>query len=313
MLDKQNGVIGKYKGSTSGPLLIITAGMHGNEPAGVRALELLFKMLEVEPITNPSFSYKGEIIGILGNTLAFDQKVRYIDQDINRLWTKNTMDKIHNDVLLNHEEQEIKRILSIIDAEIENLKPEKIYMLDLHTTSSAGGIFCIATDNEESIAIGHDIHAPVVLNLLGDLGGTTLHFFHDTYREIPITSIAFEGGHHENPMSVNRCIAAVINIMRSIGTILPEDVANRHDQVLLDHSKELPKTVEVIYKYHVDDISLWEMIPGFTNFEKIHKNQHLAEYDGSRVVSPFDGYLLMPLYNSQGEDGFFIVQEVPDM
>ena len=47
-------------------------------------------------------------------------------------------------MLLNHEEQEIKRILSIIDAEIENLKPEKIYMLDLHTTSSAGGIFCIA-------------------------------------------------------------------------------------------------------------------------------------------------------------------------
>ena len=74
-------------------------------------------------------------------------------------------------------------------------------------------------------------------------------------------------------MSVNRCIVAVINIMRSIGTILPEDVANRHDQVLLDHSKELPKTVEVIYKYHVDDISLWEMIPeGFTNFEKSIKS-----------------------------------------
>ena len=77
-----------------GPLLIITVGMHGNEPAGVRALELLFKMLEVEPITN-HHSHIRRLLVSLAILLLLIKKVRYIDQDINRLWTKkNTMDKI---------------------------------------------------------------------------------------------------------------------------------------------------------------------------------------------------------------------------
>ncbi|MEZ4911133.1 MAG: succinylglutamate desuccinylase/aspartoacylase family protein [Saprospiraceae bacterium] len=310
MLDYENGIIGKYKGNEPGPLLIITAGMHGNEHAGVAALELLFKMLEVEPITNPNFVYKGEIIGILGNKLAYERKVRYIQQDINRLWTSDTISHIKNTDNLTLEEFEIKRILQVIDNEIDAVNPNKIYLLDLHTTSSVGGIFCITTHNEESIHIGHDIHAPVVLNLLGDIGGTTLHFFHDFYQNIPITSIAFEGGQHENPESVNRCIAAVINIMRSIGTISSHDVENRHDEILLEYMKNLPKTVEVIYRYHVDDINLWQMLPGFSNFEKVDKGQHLAYYNGEPVLSPTDGLLLMPLYHNQGDDGFFIVREV---
>ena len=310
MLDYEKGIIGKYKGNESGPLLIITAGMHGNEPAGVKALSLLFKMLEVEPITNPAFVYKGEIIGILGNKLAYERKVRYVHQDINRMWTAETIEHIKNNDDLTLEELEIKRILQIIDNEIDVLKPKKIYLLDLHTTSSAGGIFCITTHNEESIDIGHDIHAPVVLNLLGDIGGTTLHFFHDFYHNIPITSIAFEGGQHENPESVNRCIAAVINIMRSIGTISAHDVENRHDEILLDYMKNLPSTVEVIYRYHVDDINLWEMLPGFSNFDAVAKDQHLANYNGQPIVSPVAGLILMPLYNNQGDDGFFIVKAV---
>ena len=81
-----NRVIGKYIGNASGPLLVITAAMHGNEPAGVKALDLLFKMLEVEPITNPDFVYHGEMIGLIGNLSAFNQKKRYIQKDINRSW-----------------------------------------------------------------------------------------------------------------------------------------------------------------------------------------------------------------------------------
>jgi len=51
-------IIGRYDGAERGPLLICTGGIHGNELAGVHALTLMLKMLEVEPITNESFSYK---------------------------------------------------------------------------------------------------------------------------------------------------------------------------------------------------------------------------------------------------------------
>ncbi|HHJ50479.1 MAG TPA: succinylglutamate desuccinylase, partial [Phaeodactylibacter sp.] len=80
-------VIGRYTGKEKGPLLICFGGMHGNEPAGVRALEIMFKMLEVEPLSNPDFSFKGRLLGLRGNLRALQAKKRYIVKDLNRQWT----------------------------------------------------------------------------------------------------------------------------------------------------------------------------------------------------------------------------------
>ncbi len=51
-------------------MLICLGGIHGNEPAGVMAVDLILKMLEVEPITNPDFEFRGTIVGIRGNMQA---------------------------------------------------------------------------------------------------------------------------------------------------------------------------------------------------------------------------------------------------
>lgn len=306
-----NRVIGKYKGTEEGPLLVITAGMHGNEPAGVKALELLFKMLEVEPITNPDFTYKGEIIGILGNIQAFRHGNRFVSKDMNRCWEPDYIQTIKNaDITtLQDEDFEIREILDVINVEIDRLRPEKMYLLDLHTTSSDGGIFCIATEKEESVQIAHELHAPVILGLLDGISGTTLHYFKQKNIGIPTVSIAFEGGHHNDPMSVNRCIAATINFMRTIGVVRPEHVENRHDHILLEYYKNLPEIVEVKYKYHIEDNHKWEMKPGYRNFQKIVKGEILARDNGQPVMAPMDGMILMPLYQSQGQDGFFVVEE----
>ncbi len=306
-----NRVIGKFKGTEPGPLLVITAAMHGNEPAGVRALDLLFKMLEVEPITNPDFIYKGEIIGIIGNLQAFHEGKRYIKKDLNRSWDVEHIEKVvkaeKSD--LQDEDFEIRDILDTVYDEIIRVGPNKLYLLDLHTTSSDGGIFCIATHDTESISIAHEIHAPVIIGLLDGISGTTLHYFNTKNKGIETTSIAFEGGHHDDPQSVNRCIAATINFMRAIGVIRPEDVANRHDNLLQQYSKNLPLIVKVNYRYHVEDNKYFQMKPGYKNFQKISKGELLARYNGNDICAEFDGMILMPLYQHQGEDGFFIVTE----
>jgi succinylglutamate desuccinylase len=307
----KNRLIGKYIGEKPGPLLVITAAMHGNEPAGIKALDLLFKMLEVEPITNPQFVYKGSIIGIIGNYEAYQKGQRYIHKDINRCWQKDHIAKlkvVDKSTLLG-EDLEIKEILEIIDNELDIIKPERLYLLDLHTTSSQG-IFCIATNDKKSIEIANDVFAPVILGLLHGIDGTTLHYFTEENFGIPTTAIAFEGGHHEDPQSVNRCIAATINFMRSIGVINADDVANRHDQILKEYAKGLPKLVEVFYKYTIKENEKWEMKPGFKNFDIIHQGDLLATYDGKPVYAQYDGYLLMPLYQKQGSDGFFIAKQV---
>jgi len=78
---KTDRIIGRYQGKQAGPLLIFIAGIHGNETAGVKALKEVFEILETQ---KPEIH--GSIVGLAGNLRALSQEVRYIDEDLNRLW-----------------------------------------------------------------------------------------------------------------------------------------------------------------------------------------------------------------------------------
>ena len=48
------------------------------------------------------------------------------------------------------------------------------------------------------------------------------------------------------------------------------------------------------------------MKPGFRTFDRVWSGQELAQDRHGCIRSPQDGYILMPLYQNQGCDGFFI-------
>jgi len=307
-------IIGSYTGPERGPLLCCIGGMHGNELAGVRALEIVFKMLELEPMVNHEFSYKGKLIGLRGNLRALERGVRFIKRDLNRMWTEELVQYVRHSptTLLQAEERELKELLELLEREVNAYQPDKIILLDIHTTTAHGGIFSIATDDPESIRIATNLHAPVITGMLRGLSGTTLHWFvPEHFGGTPTTGVAFEAGQHQDPLSVNRSISAIINCMRSIGAVKPEDVENRHDKLLITYAKGLPKIAELRYVYHIREGEHFHMIPGFKNFQPVRKGQALAYNESGLIAAPIDGRILMPLYQSKGEDGFFIVEEVP--
>jgi len=306
-----NRLIMSYGGAQPGPSLLVLAGIHGNEPAGIKALQLVHKMLEVEPITNPSFDFKGEIIGLIGNLGACQKEVRFIDEDLNRIWTEERVTRI-NDPSSHHissEEKELKELLRYIQQYIEKKRPEKLYILDLHTTSSDGGIFVIPTDDDESVKIASNLYSPVILGIIDGIQGTTLHYFkRSIFKNVVTVAMTFEGGQHEDDMSVNRCIAAIVNCLRSIECVASCDVANIHDQILIEYSKSLPKVSRLLYKHSITSDDEFEMHPGYQNFDVIKRGQELAKDKNGPVLSPFEGRILMPLYQPKGEEGFYIVQ-----
>ena len=91
-----NRIIGNYEGKEKGPLFICFGAMHGNEPAGVKALETIFRMLEIEPLRNPSFEFKGRFVGMVGNLKAFREHQRFLEKDLNRQWKGENMKRILN-------------------------------------------------------------------------------------------------------------------------------------------------------------------------------------------------------------------------
>ena len=307
---KMNRIIGKYNGKEKGPLLICIGGIHGNEPAGVQALEILFKLLELEPENNPGFSFCGRFIGLRGNLKAIHQKVRYIKQDLNRLWTSENVAlfKATPNTQLGPEEEELKDLIQTIEQEIASYKPTKIVILDLHTTTAFGGIFSIATDDPESVRIAVELHAPVIKGMLEGINGTTLHYFTTENMGYETTSVVFESGQHDETLSVNRAIAAIINCMRTIGCVKAEDVENRHDTLLIEHSRGLPKVLSLLHCHQINEGDNFVMMPDFKNFQYIPKGNLLAHDKHGPIHAPEGGYLLMPLYQKKGDDGFFIIK-----
>ena len=305
-------IIGRYTGEEKGPLLIVFGQMHGNEPAGTKAIDLMLKMLEVEPITNPEFVYRGRMLGLIGNRKAAKKGIRFIEKDLNRCWTQKNIDRIlgKNKNELKPEEQEIKELINIIKKEVEEYNPDKVYVLDLHTTSSNGGIFTIVPDLPESIRIAMELNAPVVLGMLEGVKGTSTEYFDEKALGVPTVSLTFESGNHHDILSVNRAIAAMTNLMGIIGHIDPRHVENRHNVLLNEYSKNLPKLSKLVYKHSIGSTDGFIMKKGYKNFQPIIKGELLASDSKGKILSPANGRILMPLYQTQGEDGFFIIKEI---
>lgn len=303
--------IGRYSQNIDGPLLVAIGAMHGNEPAGVSAIQTVFEMLEHEKKIKPAFEFKGTFLGLIGNLKAFEQKRRFIDKDLNRSWDYSVYQTIKDlpAEQLNAEQQEMLGIIGALREEIEAHPPKEIIVLDLHTTSAHGGIFSITSEDDMSIRMAIELHAPVIMGMLDNISGSSIHFFDGENMGITTTAIAFESGQHEDPQSVYRAIAAIINCMRTIGCVNAVDVENKHDEMLINFSKNLPKVNRLIGKYSIQHPGHYVMLPGFKSFDRVTQGQLLA-HDGNQAVHcPQDAMILMPFYQKMGEDGFFLIVE----
>ena len=256
-------------------------------------------------------------MGLIGNQAAFAEGKRFIHCDLNRLWTPVNLRRIHQarPEELRTEDRELLELLHVIRAEIQSYRPEALVILDLHTTSAQGGLFCIPSDGAASLRLAKEMHAPVILGMLDGLDGTLLHFAAGNHFEIDgypkhALGVAFESGQHEDPLSVSRSIAAIINCLRACGCIQPEDVDSRHETILRSFADHLPKVTRLRHIHHIRPGDDFSMRPGYVNFQPIQRGEYLADDVTGPVLAPEDGLILMPLYQPQGTDGFFVVKEL---
>jgi len=269
-------IVTLYEGSEPGPLFICFGGMHGNEPAGIKAMDIVGKMLEVEPIRNPHFKYHGQFVGLIGNQAAYRAGQRFLDKDLNRNFSKVTLEKAKSQRQLDHEDREFLSIDRLVRALIEKYEATKLIVLDLHTTSSHGGIFTICRDEAEDIKIASALHAPIVLGMLKGLKGTTLHYFITENMGIETIPITFESGQHEEGLSVNRAVAGIINCMKAIGAVEENVVENHHEKILIEYSKDLPKVTELISRHPISDTD---------NFVRSHTHAPVSKAGRRRLFS----------------------------
>lgn len=297
-------IVFHHKSAKSGPVLITLAGMHGNETYGVAALRKIGELL-----SQSGGVTKGEWIGLIANTGAIREGVRFVNEDMNRIWFPSIVDKIRrapDSDLGSVERQEIKEILQVIDPYLlQNDQP--VIFVDLHSFSAPGGLFLITPRNPKNIELGSGLETPLIFGVDDVLQGTAIRYI----SQLGHISYAFEGGEHHSPDTFTNMVAFMLLLSKKAGVIDSSYVRefDGFHHRLARESENLPRRVELIYQHLIEPDDQFVMKPGYENFQPVQKGEWLADDKNGKIHASYDGYILMPLYQSQGEDGFFIVRE----
>ncbi len=293
----QSHLIAKF-GTSSKHKLIVFGGIHGNETGGVDAIESIIKKLPAV-LQNEA----GSLYFIKGNISALKLGERFLDKDLNRLWQDKyilSKDPIYRD------QKELKELHQVIAEDICQGKYEDCTLLDLHTFSAQSGIFCIPSGNQKSLDMATTFGVPFIEKLSDLLPGTALEYF----GKKGMTSVVFEGGTHNTKAAAKNLEAAIWHSLAYTYFVSSElPVVQESRNLLRRISTQYPHHLELIYRHKLNNYNKFKMNKGYYNFKKIAKQEFLAYQDQKQILSPANGYMLMPLYQKKGSDGFFIVQE----
>lgn len=295
-------IIGKVEGSTEGPTCIFFGGIHGNEPSGVIALQEVLENLR----SKTSF-FKGTMLGICGNLKALQKGVRYHQTDLNRLWTEDNMLALKKGTFhaSNEDEEELIQLYELLNALLKS-ESSPYYLFDLHTTSSKTVPFITVNDSLLNRKFTELYPVPLILGIEEYLEGPMLSYFN----EKGYVSFGFEGGEHQDPQSVICHKSFIYLSLAHCGCISKDHIPYKESYQLLEKSSEgMSHFYEIYERYEIFPSDHFKMNPGYQNFQPIYKGDILALNNENELRSKEDSIIFMPLYQSSGNDGYFLIKK----
>ena len=295
-------IIGRFIGDPEGPTLIAVGSIHGNEPSGRIALERVSERLG--PMRE---RLRGRVFLLTGNIRASANGVRFHSYDLNRGWTRDNI--IRNTSRLDSslaEDDEQHELLTIF-RDILRSSSDEVYALDLHSTSAGGRPFATVGDTLRNRNFARELPVTILLGIEEQLEGTMLEFLNN---EGAVT-LGFEAGQHLDPAAVDNHEALVLLALVNAGILHASDVPDIPAiKKRLQDAAGYPDIFEVRHREAVSEFDEFRMNPGFRNFDRVRRGQVLAGNRDGAITAPESGRIMMPLYQDQGEDGFFIVRHV---
>jgi predicted deacylase len=291
-------------GEEAGPTLILIGGVHGNEPAGVEASQQVMATLHREKMP-----VRGEVVAVVGNTRALAAGRRYLVRDLNRQWTPAAVAESRAAVARGvraedePEQHETVELGDVIEAIVAR-KRGPIFALDLHTTSSEGTPFGVVGPTPAHREFASHFELPSLARLEEQLPGVLTGYLGAQ----GIVTFAIEGGEHKSQKSREHLAAAIVVALRASGVVASEhlpgfDEANAR---LRQARGELPKLIEVLARHAVLPEHEFQMEPGFATIQPTFAGTLIAKDRAGEIRAPNDCLVLLPLYQAQGNDGFFV-------
>jgi predicted deacylase len=287
--------IGRLRGQAPGATLMLFGGLHGNEPAGVAACRRMLARLDQRAIA-------GEVVALEANSAALAAGRRYLARDLNRQFTPALVAAARAASDPDPETAIVAALADEIDGVLERARGP-VFALDLHTTSAEGIPFAIAGGAASDRAFAQEVPLPAIVGLQESLGGTLTEYL----AAKGCVALAIEGGQSDSPAALANLEAVIAVALAGAGLAEPADLSAAHDRLRAARGA-LPPLIEVALRHPVGPG--FRMEPGFANIHRVEAGTLLARDHGGEIRAAFDGLVLLPLYQAQGSDGFFLAREV---
>ena len=302
-IDEGEHLVGEFIGDEEGPTLIVFGSIHGNEHSGVLA------MMRILPHLNKlANDLKGRVYFIAGNTRALRENTRFIDSDLNRHWTNENVKRNSPNAVISKnraEDKEQTEILQIINRVVATAKDE-VFAMDLHSTSSESEPFAMVGDTLRNRTFAQKFPAIILLGIEEQLEGTILEYVNN----LGAVTLGFEAGQHTTKAAVDNQEALIWLAIVHSGILDKTRIAvQKYEDILLVAMGD-PHIIEIRHRHAITPADEFEMEIGYKNFQPVEKGEVLAKDRNGAIRAVESGLVLMPLYQSQGDDGFFLGREI---
>ena len=262
-------ILGKSPGKTA----VILCAVHGDEICGVRAVEKACKNIKID---------SGVVHFIVGNPKALEERKRFIDVNLNRLF--------RDDKDLSREEKqshEYKRSREIIPYLLES-----DVLLDLHSSaSSQTKTFAIC--EEHSFVVAKKLPVEIISSGWDSLepGGTD--YFMNKQGKI---GICVECGNHDDPKAEEVAYGSITSFLKSFGILFGETETG---------TKKKWVRVNSIYRTRVD----FKPHKVFADFEFVREGERVGVDGGEEVCVEKNGYLIFCRERKASNEEAFVFAE----
>jgi succinylglutamate desuccinylase len=298
--------IGRVRGAAPGACVVVVAGIHGNEPAGVRAAQrVLARLAQVPP---PSL--RGDVVVFAGNLRSLRRGQRFEGRDLNRGWHDDALAALRarDPATLSGEDAEQRELHDVVEGAFAQARGARV-LVDLHTSSAPGIPFVLFGDTVAQCAFVRALPIPLLLGLVEQVDGILA----DHFTSRGAITFCVEGGQHDDPVAEHNLEAALWLSLAQAGVIDDASPEVARSRAHLDAARAgLPHFLEVVSRHAITPDDAFVMEPGFKNISSVERGRLLARDRRGAICAPDDGAVVLPLYQKLGSDGFFWAREVSE-
>jgi predicted deacylase len=270
-----------FSGRRPGRHLLVLGAIHGNETCGALAIERLVADLNLQKIV---LEAGGLTLIPVCNPQAYKQKTRYIEENLNRVFTKYPNPNSYEQKCAN---------------QLTNFFDKAEYILDLHSQHVDGAPYCFAQNNSRKLI--DFVQALGVENIIFDWselypeGDFTTESYAESLGKIGTT---VECGRHTNPKTVQIAYDTILRAMLHLGMVSPGCISKPTSQT---------RNLHMLKRY--DYQSGGKLSRAWQHLEYLPKGTVLATLtNGGEIKAPENSYMILPKLtnNKPGEEWFYL-------